>query len=224
MRADEVDWSLYVVIDEGLSGGRSAAAVLEAALTGGATAIQYREKRRETREALEVGGRLRERCRAAGVPFIVNDRVDWALALEADGVHLGPTDMPPAVARRLMDGRWIGASVDTPGEARAALADGADLISAGPAFATRSKLDTGPVLGPAGLRAIRAVVPGPMVAIGGITAANAAQVMGSGVDGISVITAVIAASDVAAAAAELREIVRQTSNVKRHASVPSDDV
>jgi thiamine-phosphate pyrophosphorylase len=211
MRVDEVDWSLYVVIDDGLSGGRSAEEVLAAALAGGATVIQYREKRRETREALEVGAGLRERCRAAGVPFIVNDRVDWALALDAEGVHLGPNDMPPAVARRLMGQRWVGVSVDMPQEARAVLAEGADLISAGPAYATRSKSDTGPVLGAAGLRAIRTVVSGPMVAIGGITAANAAEVMESGVDGISVITAVIAVADVAAAAAELRAVVRGAS-------------
>src|SRR2546423_13478363 len=102
MRAENASWSLYVVIDETLAGGRCAGEVLEAALAGGATVIQYREKRRETREALALGGALRDRCRAAGVPFIVNDRVDWALALDAEGVHLGPNDMPPAVARRLM--------------------------------------------------------------------------------------------------------------------------
>jgi thiamine-phosphate pyrophosphorylase len=205
---EEADWSLYVIIDETLTAGRSAVRVLEAALRGGATAIQYREKRRETREALELGAELRERCRAAGVPFIVNDRVDWALALEAEGVHLGPHDMPPATARRLMGTRWIGVSVDTPDEARTAQAAGADLISAGPAYATRSKTDTGPVLGPEGLRAIRAVVPSPMVAIGGITAANAADVINAGMKGVCVITAVTAAPDVTAAAAELRRRIQ----------------
>jgi thiamine-phosphate pyrophosphorylase len=209
MRAAEADWSLYVVIDDSLSAGRSAEEVVVAALAGGATAIQYREKRRETREALVLGAVLRERCRAAGVPFIVNDRVDWALALDAEGVHLGPHDMPPAAARGLMGARWIGVSVDTPAEARAALTEGADLISAGPAYATASKRETGPILGPAGLRAIREVVPGPMVAIGGITPANAADVIATGVNGISVITAVIAAPDITAAAAELRRIVKR---------------
>jgi thiamine-phosphate pyrophosphorylase len=208
MRAGEVDWSLYVVIDEAFTAGRAALEVLEEALSGGATVIQYREKRRETGEALGVGAVLRDRCREAGVPFVVNDRVDWALALEADGVHLGPNDMPPEVARRLMGDRWIGVSVDTPAEARAAQAAGADLISAGPAYATRSKSNTGPVLGPKGLRAIREVVTGPMVAIGGITVGNVAEVIRTGVDGVSVVTAVTAAPDVAAAAAELRRLIQ----------------
>src|SRR5688572_18088964 len=111
MRAEEADWSLYVVIDDTLTAGRSALEVLEGALAGGATVIQYREKRRETREALALGATLRDRCRTAGVPFIVNDRVDWAVALDADGVHLGPNDMPPQLARRLIGDRWIGVSV-----------------------------------------------------------------------------------------------------------------
>jgi thiamine-phosphate pyrophosphorylase len=210
MRIEEVDWSLYVVIDDTFTEGRATEEVLDAALAGGATVIQYREKRRETREALAVGALLRERCRRAGVPFIVNDRVDWVLALEADGVHLGPNDMPPALARRLVGSRWVGVSVDTPGEARMALAAGADLISAGPAYATRSKRDTGPVLGPAGIQAIRQAGTGPMVAIGGITPGNVAEIMATGVDGVSVINAVIAAPDVAAAAREMRAIIERS--------------
>lgn len=205
-----VDWRLYVVTDAGLSRGRSHRAVIEAAIIGGATIVQYREKYASTRQMIEEALELRDLTRRAGVPLTVNDRVDVALAVDADGVHVGQDDMPVALARRLIGNKLLGVSVHSLSEALQAVRDGADYLGVGPIFATTTKPDAGPPIGLDGLRAIRQHVSIPIVAIGGINQDNAADVVRAGVDGIAVVSAVVAADDVTAAARQLRALVSVT--------------
>ncbi len=203
-----IDWSLYVITDAKLSRGRSHLEVLRAAIAGGATVVQYREKEGTTRQMIEEARALRELTRQAGIPFIVNDRVDIALAVDADGVHVGQDDMPAPVARRLLGpGKTVGVSVDNLEQALQAEQDGADYVGAGPIFATLTKPDAAPPIGPEGLAEICRRVSIPVVAIGGINEENAAAVIAAGAAGVAVVSAVVAAPDVEATARRLREII-----------------
>ena len=185
--------------------------VIRAAIEGGATVVQYREKEGTTRRLLEESLALRRLTREAGVPFIVNDRVDVALAVEADGVHVGQDDMPAAVTRRLMGrDKIVGVSATNLQEALQAEKDGADYLGAGPVFATPTKPDAAPAMGLEGLAEICRRVSIPVVAIGGINEQNAATVIEAGADGVAVISAVVAAPAVAAAARRLREVIEAT--------------
>ncbi|WP_298489995.1 thiamine phosphate synthase [uncultured Chloroflexus sp.] len=203
-----IDWSLYVVTDAGLSRGRSHLAVIEAAIAGGATVVQYREKAAATRQMIAEAQALRELTRRAGVPLIVNDRLDVALAIDADGVHVGQNDMPAALARRLIGpDKILGVSTANLAEAMQAVQDGADYLGVGPVLATPTKPDAAPPIGMDGLREICRHVPIPVVAIGGINATNAADAIAAGAQGIAVVSAVVAAEDVATAARQLRALV-----------------
>lgn len=203
-----VDLSLYVVTDRGLARGRPLEEVVRAAIAGGATAVQLREKAATTREFVELARVLRRLTREAGVTFIVNDRIDVALAVDADGVHVGQDDMPAALARRLIGpDRILGVTAGTEAEARQAEADGADYLGCTAVFPTATKPDHREPLGLEGLRRLAQAVRIPVVAIGGIHAGNAADVMAQGVAGIAVVSAVMAADDVEAAARELRGVV-----------------
>jgi thiamine-phosphate pyrophosphorylase len=202
------DPTLYVITDRAIGHGRPLEDLVAAATRGGATAIQFRDKAQPARAMLETGRRLVEITRHAGVPLIVNDRLDVALVLDADGVHVGQDDIPVAEARRILGPRKIvGASAATVDEARQAEADGADYLGVGSIFPTPSKPDAGQAIGPAALRPIKAAVAIPVVAIGGIDHANAGAAIRAGADGIAVISAVMAAEDVAGAARRLLEAV-----------------
>lgn len=206
--AARVDWSVYVLTDSRLC-GRPLEQCVEAALRGGATAIQLREKHLSTRQLVELASALLPVVRHYGVPFIVNDRVDVALAVDADGVHLGTDDMPVELARRLLGPqRIIGASVESPEEALQAERAGADYLGVGPIFATTTKPDAGEPKGPELLAAVRRVTRLPIVAISGVTAQNAPLAIRAGADGVAVISAVMAAPDVEAATRRLAEAVR----------------
>ena len=195
------DSGVYLVTDAGLSRGRPAQEVVEAALRGGVTVVQYREKSAGTRAMIEEARELRKLCAAAGVPFIVNDRVDVALAVDADGVHVGQDDMPAALARRLIgDKKILGVSAGKAEEARRAVADGADYIGASPVFATPTKPDAPPAMGAEGLRRLAGAVSVPVVAIGGMNVENAQSIMAAGASGIAVVSAIVAADDVERAA------------------------
>lgn len=196
--------------DAGLARGRSHQAMIEAAIAGGATVVQYREKAASTRQMIAEAQALRELTRRAGVPLIVNDRLDVALAIDADGVHVGQDDMPAALARRLIGpDKILGVSAANLAEAMQAAQDGADYLGVGPIFATPTKPDAAPPIGMEGLRAICRQVALPIVAIGGINAANAADAIRAGAHGIAVVSAVVAAEDVAAAASQLRAMVAE---------------
>lgn len=191
---------LYIILDRSVAGGRDLDAILAAVLAGGAEMIQLREKTWSSGTLFPVAQRLRARCRAAGVPFIVNDRVDLALAVDADGVHLGQDDLPPGAARPLLKpGMILGLSTHSVEQAKAAQAAGADYIAVGSMFPTATKPEF-QLVGPALARQVRRVVHVPLIGIGGITPDNVGDVIAAGVDGVAVISAVCGSSDPAAAA------------------------
>lgn len=186
---------------------------VRAALRAGTPAVQLRWKEGRTRDLLELGRALRDATAAAGALLIVNDRVDIALAVGADGAHLGDDDLPLPAARGIVPaGFLLGRSVDTPAEAEAAERGGADYVGVGPVFPTGTKLDTGPVIGSVGIRAVRASVSLPILAIGGIGVETAAEVTRAGADGVAVIGAVMGRSDPESAAGEL---LRQVAEGRR---------
>jgi thiamine-phosphate pyrophosphorylase len=203
------DLSLYVITDAHLARGRPTDEVVAAAIRGGATMIQLRGKDRSARDLITLGQRLLAITRPTGVPLIINDRVDVALAIDADGVHVGQDDVPVPVARRLLGPeRIVGTSAGTIEEATQAEVDGADYVGVGSLFATTSKPDAGDAIGPEVLRRIRDAIHIPIVAIGGINAANAAVAISAGAHGVAVISAIVGADDVAAAARVVAEAVR----------------
>ena len=194
-----IDPTLYVILDRAAARGRDLADILDAALGAGCRMIQLREKEWPTGRLLPLAERLRERCRAAGVTFIVNDRVDLALAVDADGVHLGQDDLPPRAARPLLRrGMMLGLSTHSVAQARAAAADGADYIAVGSMFPTATKSDF-QLVGPELVRKLRGEIRVPLIGIGGITPDNVGEVIGAGADGVAVISAVCGAPDPAAA-------------------------
>jgi thiamine-phosphate pyrophosphorylase len=200
-----IDYTLYLVADADFASGRELPALVEAAVAGGVTVVQLRAKTLAGRAFVELANEIVRALAEPGVPLIVNDRLDVALACGAAGVHLGQDDLPVPLARRFLGpGGTIGVSVNTPDEARRAELEGADYVGAGPAFATATKEMALPVLGPEGVGRIKRAVGIPVVAIGGIGAGNAAAIAGAGADGIAVISAILGAPDARRAAAELR--------------------
>jgi thiamine-phosphate pyrophosphorylase len=204
-----VDYSLTLVADVDYTSGRDLLGLIEAAVRGGVTLVQLRAKNLPFPAFLELGLGAAGRLEGTGVPLLVNDSVEIALACGAAGVHLGQDDTPLATARRMLGpDRIIGLSVNTPDEARQAEREGADYIGAAPAYPTSSKETALAVLGPEGLGRIKRAVGIPVVAIGGISASNAAAVALSGVDGIAVISAILGAPDARRAAEELMRVFR----------------
>lgn len=199
-----INFSLYLVTDEGLADGRSVETIVRQAVAGGVTCVQLRNKQATSRGLLEQARRLIALLRPLGVPLIVNDRVDIALAAGADGVHVGQDDLPCADVRRLAGPACcIGVSVGSLDEARRAEAAGADYLGVSPVFATPTKPDAPAATGLEGLARIRAATRLPLVAIGGLHAGNCAAVRAAGADGIAVVSAIMAAADPAAAARRL---------------------
>ncbi|MGC9197133.1 MAG: thiamine phosphate synthase [Syntrophobacteraceae bacterium] len=200
-----IDLRLYLVTDRALSGGRSLEEIVYQSVAEGVTAVQVREKEATARQFLEQGTALRQATSKLGVPLIVNDRVDIALACGADGVHLGQSDMPCALARQILgDEMIIGVSVSTLEEAMAAQAEGADYLGVGPLFATSTKADALPATGLALLGAIRRAARIPLVGIGGINQTNAPEVILAGANGVAIVSAIIAHPDPGGAARSLR--------------------
>jgi len=185
---------------------RSVLETVSLALSAGTPAIQLRNKDDSPRRRVALGYALREATRKTGALLFVNDRLDLALAVDADGVHLGPNDLPVAAVRRVAPaGFLIGRSADDPEVARKAIEDGADYIGCGTVYPTATKPDAGEVVGLTGLRRVVQAVDAPVVAIGGITADRAREVAATGAAGVAVVGAVMAARDPAAAARGLLE-------------------
>jgi thiamine-phosphate pyrophosphorylase len=200
-----IDLRLYLVTDKGLSRGRPMEEIVRQSVAAGVTAVQLREKDAATREFLEQAFALRRATSQLFVPLIINDRVDVALACRADGVHLGQSDMPCALARGLVGQEMIiGVSASTLEEALEAEADGADYLGVGPLFPTATKADALPATGLELLRTIRRAVRIPLVGIGGINQQNGGEVIRAGAHGVAVVSAIVAAADPAAAARALR--------------------
>ncbi|MEW6226880.1 MAG: thiamine phosphate synthase [Bacillota bacterium] len=215
----QVDWwerlgdvlSLYVVTDESLQRGRSEEEVALAAFAGGAGAVQLRCKKESTRSFIQKALRVKDVARRSGGLLIINDRLDVAMAVDADGLHIGQDDMPLELVRKLWDPKKIvGVSVSTAEEARLAEKEGADYLGAGAIMSTPTKTDV-EVIGLDGLRRICDAVKIPVVGIGGIGVSNAGAVIGAGAAGVAVVSAVVSAEDVTASA---REILREVQLAK----------
>jgi thiamine-phosphate pyrophosphorylase len=203
-----VDYSLYLVTDRPLARGRKLVDVVLSAVRGGSTVVQIREKDAKTRDYVALAAELKRVLDPFGVPLVVNDRIDVALACGAAGVHVGQDDMPCDAARRIVgDDVIVGVSVSTPDEALRATNEGADYLGVSPIFDTPTKADTPAATGLGGLAAIRAVTELPLIAIGGLTKSNAADVVAAGADGIAVVSALMAADDPEAAASALRAAI-----------------
>ncbi len=202
---------LYLIADTGLVPPARLPAAVRAALRGGVTIVQLRAKAETTGEQVELARALAAVCREHGVPFVVNDRVDVALAAGA-GVHvghIGQEDMQPADARALVGaGALVGVSVGSPAEARAAERAGASYVSAGPMFATATKADAGPAAGTALLREVRAATALPLVAIGGITVERAREILAAGADGVCVARGILGEADPERAARAFASVIR----------------
>ena len=203
-------WRTYLVTQASRSAGRDTVSIVETALDGGVDAVQLREKGTDARHRYRLGLRLRELTDEAGVPLIVNDRIDLARAVAADGVHLGQADLPVEIARdQLGPDAVVGCSVATVEEATTAEAAGADYLGVGAVYATDSKdVDAeNEGIGPERVREIADAVEIPVVGIGGIDATNAGAVAEAGATGVAVISAITAADDPSDATRELREVV-----------------
>jgi len=206
---------LYVVTDEGLSRGLTHTQLAQRAVEGGAGVIQLRDKSMGGRKLLEHALAIRRITRAAGRLFIVNDRLDIALASGADGVHLGQEDMPLKHARALAPkGFIIGVTVHDVDEALAAEKGGADYVGLSPVFVTGSKSDAGAACGLEMVRRVKGAIRIPVVAIGGINLSNARSVLEAGADGLAVISAVVGQPDVGAAARCLRAVITKFNDEK----------
>ncbi|HLZ63123.1 MAG TPA: thiamine phosphate synthase [Ktedonosporobacter sp.] len=203
--------ALHVLTDRKWSQGRDTLTVIRAALDGGATVIQLRDKTASTRMLIEEGMALRALTRERHALLIINDRIDVALAVDADGAHVGQDDLPGELARQLLGPeRILGISAGNRQEAASAIAAGADYLGVGPIYATTTKADAGKAIGTQGLAELAACYAIPLVAIGGITAENCRAAMLAGAAGVAVISAVVAANDITVATRRLADTLWAT--------------
>jgi thiamine-phosphate pyrophosphorylase len=210
---------IYLVTSQSLSAGRTTVQILEAALSAGIRLVQIREKDLSSRDLTALARRAREMTAAAGALLIVNDRLDVALAVGADGVHLGQEDLPVADARRIAPDLVIGASSHSVEEALRAEAAGASYVNIGPLFPTRTKAHEGGCLGLAGLREIAPRLRVPFTVMGGIRKEHIPDLAAAGARTIAVVTAITAAADPRGAAEELLETLR---DALRRGARPND--
>lgn len=202
------DGTLYLVTDAALSSPRTVEEVVRLAVKGGVTAVQLREKESTTRHILEVGKALKQFLEPLGVPLLVNDRVDIALALEADGVHLGQSDMPYDDARRLLGQKAIiGVSIETLEQVKELEESDVDYFALSPVFSTPTKPDTVTEWGIEGLRIVRTMTKHMLIAIGGINLSNVRTIINEGADGVAVVSAICAAPDPEEASRQLRSVI-----------------
>jgi len=202
----EVDYTLYLVTDRSLMSSATIEESVEQAIQGGCTLVQLREKEASSRNFYEIARRVRKITSQRNVPLIINDRVDIALAVDADGVHVGQNDLPADVVRKVIGpDRIVGVSAGSLSEALAAKKAGADYLGVGAMFATDTKSDA-KVTSMEELRRIRRAVSLPIVVIGGINKKTASHFQGMGIDGLAVVSAIVARDDVAEAARELKTL------------------
>jgi thiamine-phosphate pyrophosphorylase len=200
---------LYLVTDQSLTRGRPLVDVVAAAVQGGVTCVQLREKQLNSRDFLAQAVVLKKLLAPYGVPLVINDRIDIALACGAEGVHLGQSDMPVEFARRLLPGDvFIGWSVETMADVARSAQLPVDYLGVSPVFATPTKTDTSTPWGLEGLRQVRAATDLPLVAIGGIHHSNAHQVLQAGANGLAVVSALCSAESPASTAAEFVKILK----------------
>ena len=204
----QVDYTLYLCTDRALMSTPTLEEAVEAAIRGGVTLVQLREKDCSSREFYETAVRIKAITDSYNVPLIINDRLDIALAVDAAGLHIGQSDLPAAVVRKILGpDKILGVSTARLDEAVKAQTDGADYLGVGAMFPTGTKKNTRSVTMDE-LAEIRAAVDIPIVVIGGVNEKNCAQFSGTGVDGLAIVSAIIAKPDIEAAAREIRSIFR----------------
>ncbi|MCD7708832.1 MAG: thiamine phosphate synthase [Clostridiales bacterium] len=209
MKIDKNFLRLYAVTDRAWTGRMTLAGQVEAAISGGATMIQLREKNMEEADFEAEAREILAVCRRCGVPMIVNDNVGIAERVGADGVHVGQTDMDIGQARRILGpDKIIGATAKTVGQARAAEAAGADYLGSGALFGSTTKADARPMEREILMEIVKSVDI-PVVAIGGINSQNADALIGTGIAGIAVVSGIFAADDIKSETAKLREIAER---------------
>ena len=201
----KIDYTLYLVTDRRLMSCDTIEQSVEQAIAGGASIVQLREKDCSSREFYELALRVKKITQPKGVPLIINDRIDICLAANADGVHLGQSDIPCRTAREILgNDKIIGVSAALPEEAVQAQNDGADYLGVGAVFTTSTKTDTRAVSSDI-IKKIRSAVTIPFVVIGGINSDNIKQLYGLGINGAAVVSAIVAQNDITAAACEMRK-------------------
>lgn len=201
---------LHVITDTELQDRFSHLELANLAIAGGADTIQFRQKSGSTRKMIETARQMKQLCTSSGVVFIVNDRLDVAIASASDGVHLGQDDFPIPLAREILgDAKIIGGSAVTLDEAKKCLSEGADYVGFGPVYPTTSKADAGPVTGIELMQEVIDKVPLPIIAIGGVNKDNTAEVMQAGAYGIAVISAVCCEQNPEEATRELFQALRR---------------
>ncbi len=201
-----VDYTLYLCTDRALMSAPTLEEAVEAAIRGGVTLVQLREKDCSSREFYETALSIKRITDSHGVPLIINDRLDIALAVDAAGLHIGQSDLPASVARKILGpGKILGVSTARLDEAVKAQEDGADYLGVGAMFATGTKKNTRTVT-MEGLAEIRRAVDIPIVVIGGVNEKNCTQFRGTGVDGLAIVSAIIAKPDIEAAAREIKSL------------------
>ena len=195
---------LYLITDRNQTGGRNLVDVVKEALAGGVKAVQLREKDLPIRELLKLAEEMRRITKDAGAMLFINGRMDVAMAVGADGIHLGQTDLPVDVVRKIVGNRFmIGVSTHNLIEAKEAEAGSADFITFGPVYETPAKLKYGKPVGIEALKRVKSGIPIPIYAIGGINSGNIKQILGAGADGVALISAIIGAKEPKRAAEEI---------------------
>jgi thiamine-phosphate pyrophosphorylase len=210
------DLALYLVTDRGLSLERDLETVVLQAVEGGVTLVQLREKDIDTREFIALGLRLKAALAGSGVPLLINDRVDVALAVDADGVHIGQSDMPYEIARRLLGpDKIIGLSVETMDEVIQANDLDVDYVAVSPVFATHTKTDTLTPFGYEGLERACKLTRHPLCGIGGMNADTVGRAIACGADGVAVVSAIVSAPDPCIASKNLKSIIDNELDKRR---------
>jgi thiamine-phosphate pyrophosphorylase len=205
----KIDYTLYLVTNRELMSSASIEECVELAILGGCTVVQLREKTASSREFFNTAMRVREITARHGVPLIINDRADIALAVNADGLHIGQNDLPYEEARKILGAeKIIGVSANTLSRAKTAAEAGADYLGVGAMFSTGTKTDT-ITIDRAELERIREAVKIPIVAIGGINKNNVTQLRGTGINGIAVVSAVVAEKDITGAARNMKSFLKE---------------
>ena len=206
MKKEDIDYSVYLVTDRRNKTDDEFLNIIEEAIKGGTTIVQLREKTASTKEFYDLALKVKEITSRYGVPLLINDRIDIALAVGSDGVHIGQDDMPADIAREIIgEDKILGVSASTVEEAKKAEIDSADYIGSGAVFPTSTKDDADSV-SKEELKEIVDSIDIPVVAIGGITVENASTLKGSGIAGVSVVSAIMSAEDPKEASEKLKEI------------------
>jgi thiamine-phosphate pyrophosphorylase len=206
MNRDPAIYRICLVTDRDLAKGRSLIDVVGAAVQGGVTMVQLREKNATTRAFLEEARALKALLTPLGVPLVINDRVDIALAVDAEGIHVGQTDMPVEQVRAIAPGRIVGLSITNATQMARADTQLCDYLGVGPLYLQQTKADASTPLGVEGFAKLRAMTDRPVMAIGGLKANNSAPVLGAGADGLAIVSGIISADDPRAAAAEFAKL------------------